>query len=706
MSIFKKPAWLVLCLMLWRGAEPGACAPTWYWSNPMPHGNDIAGLAYFNGLTIAVTDSGQIYTSDDLALWLPRQTGVTNDLQAITVFGNQVVVTGAAGAVLYSSDGVNYTGTNLATTDWLVGAAASSNLVVAVGDNAAIYTSTDAAHWKRQSAPPNVDGDWLQGVAWGNGTFVTVGDDGYVATSPDGTNWTESAGIASGDLTYVAWINTPGSTNAFATPAFVAVSDQGEAILSTNAGATWSFEPDYTTTTNVLYAAVGNPDSRLIAGDDQLSLERVILGHTVWPTNDPSTPIWTYFCNLWETNLTNQYLVSGEAGFTAAGTETNSVYSWAQLDDSNRSWLWQLATNAGLYVAVGDNATIMTSDDGVTWDTEAFPLTNGVSISNTVFFGVGGNTNLLIAVGNGGATMLSTNQLVSVVTTNADGSLSTNTVSTIGVVWNPVPPATTNDLQSVACFSNQFYVCGGNGTILRSANGMNWTAQTTPTTAYLSGLAVFPGGLVAVGDQGTILSSPDGATWTARTSGMTNWIFRAHYLGGMLIAAGENGSILTSANGTTWAIQSSGTTNWLNEITMVTNNYFIVGNLGTVLGSTNGTAWTNVAIITGESLFGAATQNGQLVVAGDVGAILQAQIVPQTTQLQFLDFAYTTNEAVFLVAPTNNAVDLQFTLDASTNLRNWNTGPLLDLTSGALFFYLPLTNAPPNQFYRATLTGY
>src|ERR1700722_2248301 len=703
--MFIKSKWpAVLSLLLLLGGLNKSLALTWYWSNPAPHGNDITDLAYFNGLTVEVTDQGQIYTSDDLNLWVPRATGVTNTLEAAAVLGNALIVTGAAGAVLYSSDGINYTYTNLATTDWLVAVTASSNLAVAVGDNAAIYTSADGAHWKRQSPPPGVGGDWLQGVAWGTGTFVTVGDSGYLAASPDGTNWTQRSIIASGDLTYVGSINTPGGTNEFAIPSFVAVSDAGEAILSTNGVVTWAFEPNYTTTTNSLYAALGNDDSRLIAGDDQVNLERFIAGHAAWPTNGADTPIWTYFCGLWEDSSTNAYLLSGEAGFPASATETNSIYFWNQLEDSSRSLLWQMTTNAGLYVAVGDNATIMTSDDGITWDTEAIPLTNGISITNTVFFGVGGSTNLLIAVGNGGATVLSTNQFVSVVTTNSNGTLSTNTVSTIGVVWNPVPSSTTNDLQGVAYFNNDYYVCGGNGTILGSANGMNWTRQTTPTTAYLSGLAVYPGGMAAVGDQGTILTSADGATWTARTSGVTNWIFRVRYLGGTLVAAGENGTILTSANGTSWASHNSGTTNWLNDITQVTNNYFIVGNLGTVLGSTDASTWTNVPIIAGESLFGAATQNGQLVVAGDFGAILQSQVVPQMTQLQFLDFACTTNEAVFLVGPTNNAVDLQFTLDSSTNFVDWNTGPLLDLTSGALFFYLPLpSHAPPDQYYRATL---
>jgi hypothetical protein len=50
--------------------------------------------------------------------------------------------------------------------------------------------------------------------------------------------------------------------------------------------------------------------------------------------------------------------------------------------------------------------------------------------------------------------------------------------------------------------------------------------------------------------------------------------------------------------------------------------------------------------------------------------------------------------------------DQQFTLDSSTNLKSWTTGPLLILIygSGPLTFLTGLGANPPHaQFYRATL---
>jgi hypothetical protein len=179
---------------------------------------------------------------------------------------------------------------------------------------------------------------------------------------------------------------------------------------------------------------------------------------------------------------------------------------------------------------------------------------------------------------------------------------------------------------------------------------------------------------------------------------------RVRCLRGLFLAVGENGTILESTNGIGWSSLPSGTTNWLNDAVMVTNICYIVGNNGTVLGSTDLVNWTNVGCVTYQSLYGAATQNGQLVVVGLQGTILRSQIVPNlTSPIFFYDYAQSSGENIFYVAGNP---DQQFTLDSSTNLTDWTTGPLLDLIygDGTLTFITSLgTNSPPTQFYRATL---
>jgi hypothetical protein len=710
------------CLLV--GAMLGLVAPRlhaiiWLWSNPMPHGNDIFDLACTNGLTVEVADSGQLFTSDDLNLWLSPSTHTTNSLLAVTYFGNRLVAVGSDGAVVYSDDSVNFTATNVATPngDWFLGVAASSNLLVAVGDEAIIYTSKDGAIWVRQTGASNPNGDWLRGVSYGNGLFVAVGELGYIETSPNGTNWTRQLppALFRDDLNWVNWINTPASSNGFATPSFIAVSDQGNSIASTN-GTSWSnfFNP---VGTNSLYAATGDENSRLITGLSQLYLQTNSALSTNSFENEIAlfsletnlAPAWTYFSAIAEANT---YLVSGEAGLSVLGNAgTNGNYDWLSLDNSSRSWMWQVtaATNVHLYVAVGNQARIMTSDNGATWSVEAVPSTNGVSATNTVFFGVGGSTNLLVAVGNAGTVALSTNVLVTVVTTNLDGSLHTNQVSTLGIIWNPIPPPTTNDLDGIIYFGGQYFIAGGNGTIMKSPDGQNWTLLSTPTTHYISSFAGFGSGLVAVGDAGTILTSPDGNTWTQRASGTTNWIFRVRYTGGEFIGVGENGTILTSTDGMNWTPHASGVTAWLNDVCQISNTFYVVGNQGTVLTSTNATTWTPATSITANSLYGVATQNGQLVAVGLNGAILRSQVIPFTSPVDIQAYAQADGQNIFFVTGTTNqgvvAIDQQFTLDSSPDLTNWTTGPLLQTdSSGTLLFYIAVpTNAPPGAYYRTHL---
>jgi hypothetical protein len=143
-------------------------------------------------------------------------------------------------------------------------------------------------------------------------------------------------------------------------------------------------------------------------------------------------------------------------------------------------------------------------------------------------------------------------------------------------------------------------------------------------------------------------------------------------------------------------------TNWLNDAVTISNSCYVVGNQGVVLTSTDLVNWTNVSTITSKSLEGAATQNGQLVVVGFEGTILRSQVVPIFSPVNFVSYSQSDGYNLFSVA---GVVDQQFTLDSSTNLVNWVTGPLLDLIygDGSLIFYQSLpANPPPAQFYRCT----
>jgi hypothetical protein len=675
-------------------------------------------MAWNGTLGVQVGDLGRIYSSPDMQNWVPCVNRNTNDLQAVRFFGSRIVVCGQNGLVGYSDDGVNFTCTNLnfSSGNWLVGLAAASNRLVAVGDNAVIYSSSDGANWTGPQAnqPPNVGGNWLTGAAWHGGTYVICGEQGYIANSSDGLHWTNQiSGINgngnTGNMEAVVWLAGSGSSTNFPYPGFWSVTDDGRAIYSTNNGSSWktfSSEPS----TNVLYTIAGCTNTAALAGDEDLQLGRIVGNNVTWISQTgllpAAAPLWTYFASLWCTNsyATNgAYYLSGYYGMLIQSSNTDvGTYTWLQPYLTVRDWLWQVEVVNGLYIAVGDNARIMNSDNGADWSIEDVPSTNSVAGTNTVFFCVGGNTNLFLAAGNQGSLAISPNTLVTVSVTNVDGTLYTNTASTLGIIWDPLPAPTTNDLNGACCFSNRFYLVGGNGTILNSLDGTNWARLSSPTTADLSGITPYPNLLVMVGDQGGIFTSPDGTNWTKRASGTTNGLIRVRAFSNELVALGENGTLLTSSNATVWTAIRLAATNWLNDAVMVSNTCYLVGNNGLLLAATNFVNWTNFPIITTSSLYGAATQNGQLVVVGFEGSILRSQIVPDTNPISMVDFSQSSGQNFFLVS---GVVDQQFTLDSSANLLNWTTGPLLDLYygDGILTFYTAIPTNIPMQFYRCTL---
>jgi hypothetical protein len=679
----------ILSFLTISGGSAASFPLAWRWSNPFPHGNNIIDMAYANGLAVQVSERGQIYTSGDFLSWIPRDSHTTNALRGVTFFNNRVIITGENGTVLYADSPADFKLVPLGTTDWLEGVAASASLLVAVGDNAAIYTSSSGTSWQRQTAPFT---NWLRSVTFGSpqgaGTFVAVGEAGLVATSADGRQWQKRTIAASEDLNRVRWLNGQ----------FWAVGDSGKSFVS-DSGIAWQFVSSGAT--NVLNDAAASSGSRLLVGDAEVRLSQ---GSGPWSNELDSTkqlppPAWTYLSSLW---TGTNYLVAGRTGMMVESFKTNNTTSptfWFPAADSLRNWLWDVKRMPSLYLAVGDRATIMSSLDGIEWQQELAPD----SATNSIFLGVGGTTNLAVAVGSGGTIIISPDERRDIASTNSNGTISTNQVSTLGIIWYGADPRpTTSDLQGVTAWGNVLVVTGGAGTILTSLDGRSWTKRATPTGLFLSSVESFPGGLVAAGDDGIILTSPDGVVWTARSSGTTNWIYRVRYLGGRLVGVGQNGTILTSGNGVNWTSQNSGTTRWLNDVQFIDGTYLVIGTQGAVLASSDAVSWVSIGTITQKSLFGAAQDStGQLIAVGIEGIILRSQIIPQISSVSFLEYPRnaTQNRFIFSGQPGQ-----RFTLDRSTDLRNWTTGPQLEIIdrSGLLPYDDNGRNAAASQFFRAT----
>ena len=702
----------IAALAFAEGAFPSQAAPSfplrWRFSNPLPHGNNIIDMAYSASASLAVqvSERGQVYSSTDLVLWTPRDTYLTNALRSVAFFGanNRVIITGENGLALWSDDVVTFNPATVspATTDWFEGVAASPELLVAVGDNSAIYTSPTGTNWTRQD--PGFT-NWLYSVCFGLGRFVAVGETGTILRSFNGTNWTRTT-FGTAELYRVAFVNGQ----------FRAVGSAGASIVSTD-GASWANDSPPPGGTNDLFTVVagqsGAAANRLLVGDSEARLnEGASYVQQVGLTNGP--PEWTYYTAIARSNF---FLLAGRTGQLIEGYKTNAnPFAWFPTYKPVRNWLFDVhrVPNPSLYTAVGDRATVMTSLNGIDWVLELTPT----ALTNSIFFGIGGDTNTLVAVGDAGSIMFSTNALVSVITTNVSGTnitYTTNFVPKLGVFWTAITPApTTNDLQGICQFNGQFIVTGGNGVVLASTNATNWVVRSTGSTNVLSSVVNWPGGLVAVGKGGTILTSPDATNWTPRAAGLTtNWVYRVRYLNGLLTAAGENATLLTSTNGTNWAAQSLPTTSWINDIIFLDSTFFACGTQGAFLTSTNATNWTYHGTATQKSLYGLATDGAQLINVGVEGLILRSQVVPATNSVDFVTYSRVLAGGVFQnLYLLNGLPDQKFTLDSIQNFTGltnylWTTGPLLEFTdSTGTLYYIETTatnGAPAREFFRTRL---
>src|SRR6185503_3607017 len=297
-----------------------------------------------------------------------------------------------------------------------------------------------------------------------------------------------------------------------------------------------------------------------------------------------------------------------------------------------------------LFVAVGDDGTILTSPDGVDWTTR-----------------LSGVTNTLLGVGHANGTFVAVGQLGAVLT------------STDGSQWVSRSSGVTQQLNQLVYANGQFVVVGNGGTVLTSADGTTWTPRNPGTNAPLRDIAFGNGLFVAMTGQNTALVSSDAETWSSKVvyTGVGSGQFSriafgngrfavagAYFTGGF--AGNHFGSVFQSVDGTNWsksveslgipepnvsivrfldghfiATSTSGqgvfasvdTLNWSTNVTGVTNvptfnlaygagRYLMTGSSFAFVSSTNLLDWTPNRPSVRGTITGVATGNGRHVAVG------------------------------------------------------------------------------------------
>ena len=471
----------------------------WRWSNPSPHGNNVLDLNVQSDVAVQVGDAGSIHIQRSDGRWAPVNTGYKNYLRSTVLLGDRIIVTGESGLILWSDDGIDFQPSELSpvnSLDWFEGVCASSQRAVAVGDYGAIYSSTNGMLW---TSAPSGTTEWLRGVAFGGSAFVAVGENGTILkASMSAGSWSPSASGTGEHLNRVRYLggNTYG--------AFYAVGNYGT-LLKSSDGSAWSALT--TETTNAIFDVAINNSAPLVVGDQELRLsldDGSTWSDQIFGLASNAAPEWTYLSAYGKGNA---WQVAGRTGLLLEGTlPAGNEFSWTESpSDSSRAWLWDMTELKGIRVAVGDLANIQTSLDGILWAREAVP----VSSTNTVLLGVGGTTNLIVAVGNEGNVLVSESGLMEISVTNEVGTTHLM-VDTFGVVWTNVPAFTTASLQGIDAREGLFITCGGHGELYTSPDGRNnWVSRVTGTSSFLSSVAIGSGSQGALGIEGFVVHGHD-----------------------------------------------------------------------------------------------------------------------------------------------------------------------------------------------------
>ena len=195
----------------------------------------------------------------------------------------------------------------------------------------------------------------------------------------------------------------------------------------------------------------------------------------------------------------------------------------------------------GLYVAVGESGTVLTSEDGLNWSSYSSGAKGDL---NSVVWGDG----QFVAVGDSGAIAESPD----------------------GINWTHQNQGGEAWLESVAWNGSLYAAVGwrdkfeSEGVVLTSSDGETWSEMAMTEGCY--SIVWGDGQFVAVGSHGAVLTSPDGLDWTEQDSGTSGSIYSVAWNGSLYVAVGIDGLVRVSADGYVWYGQASNASSSLQSV--------------------------------------------------------------------------------------------------------------------------------------------
>ncbi|WP_171037917.1 T9SS type A sorting domain-containing protein [Dyadobacter luticola] len=560
--------------------------------------NDVA---FGAGKYVAVGENNIVRTSTDGATWKTVQTGLAfgGTLYSV-VFGNNLfVAVGSSGLIATSTDGISWSQKLMGTTQKFKGIAYGYGIFVIVGTAGALLTSPDGQNWTKR--PNGLDN--LNDVAYVNYSFIAVGPNGLIKTaSAYGIDWSVKSSGTNNELRAVA--GRPNGTS-------VIVGDKGT-ILYSKEGKYWNAVPNQDKTLSLSGVECNPSNGRFVAVCSNKNVALVSSTGEGWgDAPKPTGSAWylnrvRYFQNsflavggmgtfrssynngyAWSSTTTNFRTMQltgaayGNGTFVAVGSvpldngatglgQTNlaiasadgvnfTVGQTVKLVGGTKA-IHDVAFGNGLFVAVGEDALIQTSQDGKNWTYRQVEF--GQNLLGVTFGG-----GRFVAVGLHGLIMWSFD----------------------GIVWKKSTNKVLYSIKTVAYGNGMFVLVGPYGLIGNSPDGSDWSYHYSGTTNHLNGVAFGHNQWIAAGQNNTILTSTNGIKWTPLTpnvaigkSDYTDIIYENHF-----VITGTNGKIVRFIPNTWWSNPSSSTYKHLNTVTYGNGRYIAAGNSGAVQMSIN-----------------------------------------------------------------------------------------------------------------------
>ncbi len=496
------------------------------WTTLRPAAPAWSTLGYDNGLFVAGSSEGLIWSSSDGKTWTERA-GANGDGITSMAFGQAgwVAITAGGGSIT-SRDGV----------EWVKHAAklgaswedrpkniAAGNGVYVAGH----YVSADGVTWN------SVD-SLIGKVTFGNGRFVSAGPHypmGQVGVTPiqhsaDGVHWS----VPTTDITpYISNYDVAFANGHFALLNFNEIWTSLDGSTWANEGLTQLQTGDQMIVAANQFLTIGTP-RELISGDG-------VKWYTAGVWNSPELPAVGIASNGHGTWV--------RASSTGAIETGSYVWPMTETVEGSVGALTGVATMGNTTVAVGDRGFALRSTGGG-WTRE--PLNRSIP----------GGLPVAKAVVSGPERFVATGQLLQ---QSLDGSPPPQPAggffawSADGTDWHLSTTPRGEICNALTWDGNRFAAGCEAGNVYVSPDGSTWTLlSTVPGQPYITGIARGAGNYVAI-SHSFVAVSPDGTNWSriGIPANMTPWPLNSvAWDGSRFVAVGDWGSVRVSSDGSTW----------------------------------------------------------------------------------------------------------------------------------------------------------